>query len=131
MLDRVKSLYVILQSGPQPLTASHFLWIMTGLAIALSLCSFSLAGEILVDSAAGGRQEMTKIRSETYIQLRERTNAIGELCGKLPIGRIVEDTFEMYLKYYRYMRAVSSASFRYLDKDTTNKIWLKMYLRDR
>ena len=48
-----------------PLRASHFLWIMTGLAVALSICSFSFAGEILADNATGGRQDtMINIRAK-------------------------------------------------------------------
>ena len=44
------------------------------------------------------------------------------------IGRVGEDTFEMYLKY-RYMRGCIFCI--YLDTDTTNTNCLKMYLRYR
>ena len=38
----------------------------------------------------------------------------------------------LYLRTrYRYMKGVSSVSFGYLDTDTINKSWLKMYLRYR
>ena len=47
-------------------------------------------------------------------------------------GKVATDTNILYLRTrYRYMKGVSSVSFRYLDTDTINKSWLKMYLRYR
>ena len=47
-------------------------------------------------------------------------------------SRVGEDTFEMYQDTDTdTWKAVSSVSFRYLDTDTINKSWLKMYLRSR
>ena len=46
--------------------------------------------------------------------------------------KVATDTNILYLRTrYRYMKGVSSGSFRYLDTDTINKSRLKMYLRYR
>ena len=60
------------QGGLKVLTTSHYVWILTGLAAALSLCSLSFAGEVIADSAAArARQEMRKHISAIKIDFTE------------------------------------------------------------